>query len=126
MALLGSTLALAMPSTSCSSRQLTDVARSSVIAARKGAPVDQARCWGSPMSIGDTISILSSPDTSVADINALWNGNTVSGWMYLGDDKVRFVQSKTLRGYGGIDAWNGRLPRGTRVVKCFAAGRKLA
>ena len=47
---------------------------------------------GSPESIGDTISISTSPDTSVADINALWNGNKVAGWLYIGDDKTRFIQ----------------------------------
>jgi hypothetical protein len=118
-----------------------------VIGAHKGAPVDGGSCSGSPMSVGDTISISSSPDTSVADINALWNGNKVEGWMYLGDDKTRFIQLNYQNqagqngavsigiasggvsspgGYSGIYKWNGRLPPGTRVKKCFTRGSQLA
>lgn len=135
---LGCDVAVATDSTS---------GQQNVIGAHKGAPVDGATCSGSPEGVGDTISILTSPDTSVADINALWNGNKVSGWMYIGDDKARFVQwnyqneagksaavsagvlsvgGSTPGGYSGLYVWNGSLPPGTRVKKCFTRGSQLA
>jgi hypothetical protein len=119
---------------------------STVIAAHRGAPVDGGTCSGSPEAIGDTISISGTPDTSVADMNALWNGNKVIGWLYKGDNGVRFIQLNYQNaagqsagvslgligasvaspgGYSGIGKWNGSLPPGTRVKKCFTGGQQF-
>jgi hypothetical protein len=99
------------------------------------------------MAVGDTISILNSPDTSIADINALWNGNKVAGWMYRGDNGKRFIQLNyqnqagvsvgaglkwasagvsTPSGYSEINLWDGRLTPGTRLKKCFSRGGLFA
>jgi hypothetical protein len=113
----------------------------------RGGPVDGAQCSGSPMAVGDTISILNSPDTGIADINAMWNGNKVSGWMYKGDNGTRFVELNhanqagislgvawgwftagvsTPGGYSAITKWNGQLQPGTRLKKCFTGGSLFA
>ncbi len=113
----------------------------------RGDPVDGATCSGSPMAVGDNISIIGAADTNIADINALWNGNKVAGWMYKGDNGTRFVQMNysnqagvslsvtwgigtigvsTPGGYSGVSKWNGGLPPGTRLKKCFNGGSTLA
>jgi hypothetical protein len=115
--------------------------------AYKGGPVDGAVCAGSPMAIGDLISIMTAPDTYIADMNAMWNGNKVIGWMYKGDNGQRFVQMNYQNqagvslsvplgpfsigfnspgGYSEIEKWNGMLPPGTRLRKCFTKGSQLA
>ena len=99
------------------------------------------------MSVGDTISILNSPDTSIADMNAIWNGNKVVGWMYRGDNGQRYVQMNYSNsagvsvagdfgfvsagvsqpgGYSEIKKWNGSLPPGSRLKKCFTGGSVFA
>ncbi len=122
-------------------------AKGGTVAVHAGKPIDFAACSGSPMAIGDTISILSTPDTNIADMNTLWNGNKVEGWMYLGDDGKRYIQFNyanqagksaalsfgiasgsvsSAGGYSSINLWNGQLPPGTRVKTCFSKGKQLA
>ncbi len=83
---------------------------------------------------------------SITDINSLWNGNKNIGWMYKGSDGKRYVVmnfsnaagvqwavdikviavgGSTPGGYSAVTPWNGRLPPGTRVVKCFSRGQML-
>jgi hypothetical protein len=114
-----------------------------------GFPVDGAACAGSPMTIADDIHKADGSYTEIADINALWNGNKVEGWMYLGDDGNRYVQKnysnqsgvqwsisigEAVQGgvgvsspgaYSGITPWNGQFPPGTSVRKCFVKGKQL-
>ena len=118
-----------------------------VISQHKGHPVDGAGCWNSPGTVGDPISALNAKDTSIADINALWNGNKVIGWMYKGDDGDRFIQLNygnqggwsagvslgfvsgaynSPGGYSDVYKWDGRLPPGTRLKKCFSGGKLMA
>lgn len=119
---------------------------SGAVAAHPGAPKDGVGCSGSPETVGDTIP---SPGgfTSVADINAIWQGSLEVGWMYLGTNGKRYFQGnfsdtsvvsltlgiyKTLgvsisqpSGYGPVVPWNGQLPPGSSLVPCFTQGRTL-
>jgi hypothetical protein len=114
-------------------------------AAQPGPPQSGKTCSGSPEAVSDTIP---SPGgfTAVADINAIWQGPTEVGWMYLGTNGDRYIQanyqtqagynwslsvgfasfgSSTPGGYSSVDPWGGKLPRGSRVVNCFQAGKTL-
>ena len=116
------------------------------LADRKGKPVDGATCSGSPHAVSETISISGLPDTNIADINAIWNGNKEIGWFYLGDDGNRYIQFNYANragfsagvgyglfsvgisspgGYSDVYHWNGTLEPGSRVRKCFTGGKQL-
>jgi hypothetical protein len=58
----------------------------------QGPPQDGAQCQSSPTTVGDTVSPGNGYFTDVVDINAIWNGNKVAGWVYLGSDGKEYFQ----------------------------------
>ena len=117
------------------------------VAAHPGLPADGVGCSGSPETVGDTIPSTGG-FTSVADINAIWQGSLEVGWMYLGTNGNRYFQGnfadtsvvaisigiyKSLgfsitqpSGYGPVVPWSGMLPPGSSLVPCFTKGKILA
>jgi hypothetical protein len=58
----------------------------------QGPPQDGAQCQSSPTNVGDTVTPGNGYFTDVVDINAIWNGNKVAGWVYLGSDGREYYQ----------------------------------
>jgi hypothetical protein len=111
-----------------------------------GKPPDGGICANSPLSVGDPLPG-NTNNIGVADINAIYNGNKVAGWMYLGDDGHRYLQLNYANqagysigvdlkllspgvsspgGYSAVTLWNGQLPPGSRLNRCWSKGKVLA
>jgi hypothetical protein len=117
-----------------------------MIGVHVGPPMPGVTCNGSPSQVGEYITDGSGHSGTVTDINPLFNGNLVEGWMYITDTGFRFVQWNynnkagvsagigygklggavgTPGGYSGYYLWNGMLPAGTNVKRCFKDGATL-
>lgn len=136
------------------STDYTAPTRTDTIGARVGTPnQDAPPCEGYELSINDDFVPKDGPGDMLRDINAVWNGGYVVGWMLQGfaHDAVtggyqryyvpnlntqpaisfnisfKFVSGTYTppAGYGAIRKWTGMLPPGSQVKKCFSKGHSL-
>jgi len=103
-------------------------------------------CSGSPETISDFFRPAgSNASIQVTDINSIWQNGAEVGWIYLGNNGVRYYQANysTKAGvnfgvsigfasasiqpgtYSNIKQWTGSLPSGSGVQKCESDGKQL-
>ena len=103
-------------------------------------------CSGSPETISDFFRPAgSNASIQVTDINSIWQNGAEVGWIYLGNNGVRYYQANysTKAGvkfgisigfasasiqpgtYSNIEQWTGSLPSGSGVQKCESEGQQL-
>jgi hypothetical protein len=116
------------------------------IAVQPGGPTTGRHCSVGPSmyAVGDTLYPQNSPGgMTVKDINWLSNDGYMTGMMFKGSDNQIYVQpyyndeggiqfgasigafSGTYAGptgWGPVLKWNGQMPAGTDVHKCFGSG----
>jgi hypothetical protein len=118
------------------------------VATQTGSATAGRHCSVGPSmyGVGDTLSPSNSSDVNVKDVNWLSNVGYMTGMMYKGVDKLIYIQpyfnneggiqlgasigwvSATVNeptGWGPVMKWNGKLPPGTRVHKCFQGGEYI-
>lgn len=95
----------------------------SIVAAHPGPPRDGVRCSTSLLTVGDSVPTGRGHFTTVVDINPVWQGNRVIGWVYRGADRGAYWQPASGEGQI-VRVSHGTLPLDSRVVACFKKAAK--